>query len=444
LPVRRQRAVEPDLTWTGEAFESSVAVGIGADGRISSVGPPPAGGEIERLRGRALLPGFVDVHSHAFQIGLRGKGESFPAGRGTFWSWREAMYELVGSLDAERLLALSARTFREMRAAGITSIGEFHYLHHADAGAADFALDEAVIEAARDAGIRLVLLESYYRTGGPGRPLEGGQRRFDGVSVESFLAHVERLESALDPARETLGVAPHSLRAATPDEISELDAYAARRGWPLHLHLEEQRRELEEVEAAYGRRPVELVLDALGDGGARPRTGIHLTHTSPELLGELFARGWTAGLCPLTEGDLGDGVPSLCEVEGPRRLALGSDSNLRISMLENLRWLEHGQRLRAERRGMLAERPAVALLEASTAGGAASLGLPAGRILPGLWADFALVDLAHPALAEVPPAELPEALVFGAPDDVIVATAVGGRWLEHRPPAGDRQGPGGE
>jgi formimidoylglutamate deiminase len=431
------RLLEADLTWTGERFEPGVGVGVGADGRIAAIGRGLAG-ERERLRGRALLPGFVDVHSHAFQIGLRGRGESFPAGRGSFWTWREAMYDLVESLTPARLRELSRRTFLEMRRAGITTVGEFHYVHHADTAAADFALDEAVVAAARDAGIRLVLLESYYVTGGPGQPLAGGQRRFDGVSVERFVAAVERIEPALDPARETLGLAPHSLRAASPDEIVALAGVAAARRWPLHIHLEEQRRELEEVFAAYGRGPVELMLAALADSAAAPRTGIHLTHTPPGDLARLFRAGWTAGLCPLTEGNLGDGVPLLAEVDAPRRLALGSDSNLRISMLENLRWLEYGQRLRSERRGLLSERPALELLRAATAGGADSLALPAGRLAAGAWADFAVVDLGHPALAETAADDLPEALVFGAPDEAIVATAVGGRFVEHRAASTER------
>jgi formimidoylglutamate deiminase len=425
------RVVEADLTWTGERFEAGIGVAIGPDGRIAAAGADLAG-ESERLRGRALLPGFVDVHSHAFQIGLRGRGESFPAGRGSFWTWREAMYELVEGLSPARLRELSLRTFREMRRAGITAVGEFHYVHHADPQAGDFALDEAVIEAARDAGIRLVLLQSYYRTGGPGRPLAGGQLRFDGVSLERFARQLESLERQLDPARETFGLAPHSLRAAAPDEIAALDRLAAENGWPLHIHLEEQQGEIEEVSSFYGRRPVEALLDRLSADGAHGRTGIHLTHTPAEQLARLFVAGWTAGLCPLTEGNLGDGVPRLAEVAAPRRLALGSDSNLRISMLENLRWLEYGQRLRSERRGLLGERPAIDLLRAATAAGADSLALPAGRIAAGAWADFALVDLDHPSLAEVAADELPEALVFGAPDEAIVATAVGGRFVEHR------------
>jgi len=428
------RWILPDAIWTGSGFRTGLALGVDGHGAVAGLAAPPDDAVVERRSGQALLPGFVDVHSHAFQIGLRGRGESFPLEHGSFWTWREAMYELVSGLTPESLRRLSLRTFREMRRAGITTVGEFHYVHHADAGATDFALDEVVVDAAREAGIRLVLLECYYRTGGPGRPLEGGQRRFDGVSVARFLAHCDAIAGGLDPARETLGLAPHSLRAATPDEVAELARVARERGWPLHIHLEEQRREIEECVAHYGRGPVELVLDALDDRPGLAATGIHLTHTDADRLFDLFARGWTAGICPLTEGNLGDGIPSLAEVPGRRRLALGSDSNLRISMLENLRGLESGQRLRTERRGLLGERPAIALLEAATTGGAGSLAVPVGRLEPGAPADLVAIDLGHPVFAEVGLEDLPEALIFGAPDEVILATAVNGRFEEHREP----------
>lgn len=428
------RWILPDAVWTGDAFRTGLAIGVDERGAIAGLGAPPDDGPIERRTRQALLPGFVDVHSHAFQIGLRGRGERFPVERGSFWTWREAMYELVGSLTPESLERLSLRTFREMRRAGVTTVGEFHYVHHADADAADFALDGAVVAAARAAGIRLVLLECYYRTGGPGRPLEDGQRRFDGVSVERFLAHCDAIGRGLDPARESLGLAPHSLRAVTPAELAELAGVARARAWPLHIHLEEQRREIEECVAHYGKGPVELVLEALDDQPGLAATGIHLTHTDADRLFDLFARGWTAGLCPLTEGNLGDGIPSLAEVPGRRRLALGSDSNLRISMLENLRGLEYAQRLRTERRGLLGERPAVTLLDAATAGGASSLAVAAGRIAPGAPADLVAIDLGHPVFEEVGLDDLPEALVFGAPDEVILATAVAGRFEEHREP----------
>jgi formimidoylglutamate deiminase len=431
-----ERWLAPELTWRDGAFERLLGVRVDARGRIAEVGPIPAGATREALPGVALLPGFVDVHSHAFQRGLRGRGDDFPEGAGSFWTWREAMYGLVESLDERRLLALATATFREMRAAGITAIGEFHYLHHADPAALDFAFDAVIVEAARAAGIRLVLLQSYYRAGGPGRPLEGGQRRFDGGSPERFWRSVEAVEAMLDGERESFGVAPHSYRAVDRGELAALHAEALRRGLVVHLHLEEQVKEIDELVAAHGRTPSELLLEDL-DLGAET-TLIHCTHTPAARLAELFRHGATVGLCPLTEGNLGDGIPALRETDGHRRLALGSDSNLRLSMLENLRWLEYGQRLASERRGLLGERPALAALAAATEGGARSLAIPAGAIAPGHWADFVAIDLGHPALAQVTAAGLPEALVFGCGDEVIFATAIGGRFEEHRPRASGR------
>jgi formimidoylglutamate deiminase len=418
--------IEAELTWSGARFEPGLQIAIGGDGRIKGVGASGSA-EATRLPGIALLPGFVDTHSHAFQRGLRGHGEGFPAGAGSFWTWREAMYALVGSLDRASLRALSTRAFAEMRDAGITTVGEFHYVHHEREG--DFALDEAVLEAAADVGIRIVLLYCYYATGAPGRPLEGSQRRFATPSVDGFWRQVDRLAGALDPATQTLGVAPHSIRAARPREIGEIHREAARRGLPFHMHVEEQRREIDESLAAYGAAPMAVILEAL-DGGAL--TAVHCTHTAPADMERFLVAGGIACLCPLTEGNLGDGLPRLGPVHAAGgRLAIGTDSNLRLAMVEEMRWLEYGQRLRGELRGALpdsAGNVAPTLLGAATAGGARALGVTAGRIEPGCWADFAAVRLDASVLAGVPPERLLEAIVFGAGNEAIAGTYVGGKW----------------
>lgn len=424
-----RQVVRADLVWTGRAFEPGLDVTIGADGRIESVGP--AAGEPTRpLPGRALLPGFVDAHSHAFQRGLRGRGESFPDGAGSFWTWREAMVGLVGDLDEGRLRAWSRRAFAEMRDAGITAVGEFHYVHHDGPG--DWAFDEVVLGAAAEVGIRIVLLEAYYRTGGIGEPLEGPRRRFGSPSVEAFLERVDALAEAVDPATQSVGVAPHSIRAATPDEFAALHAGARRRGMVVHFHAEEQRKEVEASIAAYGKRPLAAILDATGS--AEATTAVHATHAEPGDLARFLAAGGTLCVCPLTEANLGDGIPDLApliEAGGP--VCLGTDSNARISMLEEARWLEYGQRLAGERRGAITDaRGAVApaLLAAATEGGAHALGIDAGRIEPGRWADLAAVDLGHPALAGADAGTLPPALFLGAGNGAIAATCVGGRWRE--------------
>jgi formimidoylglutamate deiminase len=419
--------LEADLTWTGSALRPGVRVAIDPSGRIAAAGEggaPPT----RRLHGIALLPGFVNAHSHAFQRALRGSGEWFPAGAGSFWTWREAMYGLVARLDRETLGRICRHAFAEMRDAGTTAVGEFHYLHHDGPG--DFAFDAVVLAAAAEVGIRLVLLQTFYATGGIGRTLVGGQRRFDTPSVDDFLARCDRLERALDPATQTLGLVAHSVRAARPDDIARLHQEAVRRGLPFHIHVEEQQGEIDECLAAYGKRPMAVLLDAIAT--ADNVTAIHCTHTTPADLARYVDAGGRVCCCPLTEGNLGDGIPDLRPV--PRawsRLCLGSDSNLRISPIEDMRWLVYGQRLRGELRGALPdEAGAVAptLLAAATAGGAGALGLEAGRIAPGAWADLVAVDLSAPALRDLPPDRVLDAVVFGAGNEAVAGTWVGGRW----------------
>lgn len=420
--------LEADQTWTGEAFEAGVQIRIGEDGRIAEVGRlglVPA----LRLTDRALLPGFVSAHSHAFQRGLRGRGERFPAGSGSFWTWREAMYGLVGSLDADTFESLCLRTFREMRRAGITTVGEFHYFHHGPEETG-WAFDERVLSAASAAGIRIALLEVYYRTGAIGQPLEGAQRRFATPSTAEYWEQMSRLADRLDPRRQTLGASVHSLRAASLEDLREVYDEARRRDLVFHIHVEEQLREIEASLAYYGRRPMDLLLGTLGT--ATDVTAVHCTHTDPEDMGRFLAGGGTACICPLTEANLGDGIaglPFLHEQGGA--VCLGTDSNARISLLEEMRWLEYAQRLSTQSRGVLRDdggQVARTLLHAATAAGAQALGIDAGRITPGAWADLVAIDLTAPTLAGWEPDTLLESLVFGAAEEAIAGTCVGGEW----------------
>lgn len=414
--------LEADWTWTGERFEAGIQVRI-EHGRILETGE--LGSPDQRLEGRALLPGMISAHSHAFQRGLRGRGERFPAGSGSFWSWREAMYGLVDRLAPDEFQDLCLQTFREMRSAGITCVGEFHYFHHGPE-LDGWTCDERVLRAAAEAGIRIALLQVYYRTGAIGQPLEGPQRRFGGFSPAAFWEQVDRLGALLDPATQTLGASVHSLRAAGLDDLRAVYDEARRRDLVFHIHVEEQRREIQDALAYYGRRPMQLLLETLGT--ATDVTAVHCTHTDPEDMGRFLAGGGTVCICPLTEANLGDGIP------GPiRAVCLGSDSNARISMLEEMRWLEYAQRLAAESRGMLrdhAGQVARVLFEAATVNGAQALGVDAGRIAPGCWADFVAIDLGAPSLAGWEPDMLLESLVFGAGDEAIAATCVGGAWME--------------
>ena len=427
-----QKVIEAALTWTGRRFEPGLQVVVGESGRIDAVTTGRAASE--RHPRAALLPGFVNVHSHAFQRGLRGQGERFPSGMGDFWSWREAMYALVERLDDEELFRLSRQAFEEMLDAGVTAVGEFHYIHHAT-GDTDYRFDRVVLDAAAAAGIRIVLLQCYYATGGIGRPLGPAQRRFRSTDVDAYWRQMDLLEPALDRRTQTLGVAPHSLRAAPVEDIAALHGEARRRGLPFHLHVEEQRKEVEECMAVYGRRPMRVLLDTLEVGGNL--TAVHCTHTAAEDLAQFLQAGGRVCVNPLTEGNLGDGLPMLEPVSGlAGRLCLGTDSNARISLIEEMRWLEYGQRLRTERRGALRGgegEVAPLLLEAATAGGARALHLPAGRIEAGSWADLAVIDLDHPSLAGCDSGHLAEAIVCGADNGVVRGTYVGGRWRSLSP-----------
>ena len=422
-----RQTIQADLTWIDGAFVPDRTITIGAGGRIESV-ELASPGAVPRLAGVALLPGFVNTHSHAFQRGLRGSGERFSSGAGSFWSWREAMYALVASLDRTGFKRVCRQAFAEMRDAGITTVGEFHYLHHDRDG--DFAFDDIVLEAASEVGIRMVLLQAYYAAGGIGRVLEPGQRRFATLDFREYWLQLDRLARRLDPATQSLGVVAHSVRAASLAEIKGLHAEAARRGLPFHMHVEEQRREIEDTVAAYGRTPMRLLCDELAATGSF--TAVHCTHTAPTDMAAFLARGGRVCVCPLTEANLGDGIPDLSAPHSAGgRISLGTDSNARISAIEEMRWLEYGQRLRGELRGALTDpggEVAATTLDAATSGGASALGIGAGRIAPGEFADLAAVNLTVPSLAGVPAGGLLDALVFGAGNGAIAGTFVGGKW----------------
>jgi formiminoglutamate deiminase len=415
------RALQADFTWREGKLEPSVQVEVLDDGTIGRVGrtisPSP-----ERLEGQALFPGFVNAHSHAFQRGLRGKAESFGSETSTFWSWREEMYRLAGSLDPERMKRLSALAFREMLRSGITTVGEFHYVHHRDE-TLGYELDDAILEAARETGIRLSLLDVCYLTGDVGKPLEGVQKRFGSRSVDGFLKSAERLGSRLDSTRETLGLVAHSIRAVPIEAIAEIHERARSSGLVFHMHVEEQQKEIDACLAHYGKRPLALLLDRLEAGPEV--TFVHCTHSTDQDLDRLLDAGANVCICPLTEANLADGTAPLRLAAPDAAIALGTDSNLRIDFTEEMRLLEYSQRLREERRGTFRERDgalAPRLLRIATEGGARSLGLRAGRIETGYTADFFTIDVE----SGIPTAEIPTAFVLGAGAGAIQRVAVGG------------------
>ncbi len=431
-----KQIIEADLTWVDDAFVPRVRISISDDGRIDAVGELSDRTPTRRLTRKAIIPGFVNAHSHAFQRGLRGKGERFSERRrGSFWSWREEMYQLVEAIDEERLYALSRQAFEESRLAGITTVGEFHYLHHDQSGAG-FAFDEIVLRAASDAGIRLALLSGFYEAGGLDHtgyaPLSGGQRRFATRSMSEYWQQIDQLMDVLDSATQSIGVVAHSIRAVPIDTIRDLYREACRRGLPFHMHVEEQPREVEDCVRHYGKTPMALINEHLQPG---PNfTAVHATHTAEADLDEFISAGGNICICPLTEANLGDGlanVPWIVKHGGP--VCFGTDSNARISMIEEMRLLEYGQRLLHQRRGIVTDecgRVAHPLLDYATIHGGRSLGLRCGTIKPGMFADLAVVDLESPALASVDADFLLDAIIFGADNGIICATSVGGTWSD--------------
>jgi formimidoylglutamate deiminase len=332
------------------------------------------------------IPGFVNAHSHAFQRALRGHG-----GPGDFWSWRDAMLALAGEQTPERVRSDYAQIYAEMRRAGYTAVGEFHYLGIPEAYAA--------VEAAGEAGLELTLLHVAYA--------RGGLPRFRQASAAEYLGQVEQLRSA----GIRVGLAPHSVRACPPDWLEEIGRYASEEGLVLHVHADEQPREIDECVAEHGVRPVEL-LDRTGCLGPRT-TIVHATHASDGELDLLTAAGARICACPTTEASLGDGfVPVSRICERGLALCIGSDSNVRIDPLEELRELEGIARRAAGRRGIISTG---SLLCFGSDEGAASLGIDR-------WPD-AEVDLEHPSLAGVAEADLWNALVFGCGADVLAGSA---------------------
>jgi formimidoylglutamate deiminase len=382
-----------------------------------------------RVAGRLTLPGLATAHSHAFQRAMRGQAQRRGASTSDFWSWRQAMFRVAESLDPETLEAIARTAYRELRRAGVRTVGEFHYVHH-QAGGVPYAertrLSEVMIEAARAEGLSITLLRVVYLRAGRGQALAPAQLRFADPSVEQALYDVDSLLSKYrDQPDVRVGVAPHSVRAVPREALAEIQAFAELRAIPVHMHVAEQRREVDECVAETGRRPVELLADF---GLLGPRFwAVHATHLAPHEARLLGDAGAGVCLCPTTERDLGDGLPDVSAlVAAGVPLSVGVDSHVLTEPLEELRGVELGERLRTERRCVLgpppgaegdqAEQPdptlASWLWRVGSLEGERALGFDAPR-------PRVTVNEDHPALAWVHPEHLLEAIVFGAPASVL-------------------------
>jgi formimidoylglutamate deiminase len=438
----------PDLVYTGGTFHSGLAMFADATGRIARFSAAPADlAKAQRLAGRAMLPGLVNGHSHAFQRVLRGRTEHRSAHhrsreqRDSFWTWRESMYRAANLLSSEALYHVSRMAFLEMLLGGITTAGEFHYMHHAPGGSPHGdrnQLARQVLRAARDTGLRIAVLRTAYARSGWGQPADPGQARFLTPRVDDFIADTEALRSALaggDQDRTWVGVAPHSLRAVPLAYLREAVNYARAHQMQVHMHVSEQPADVEACVAEHGVRPVEL-LEQNGLLDSR-FTAVHAIHITGGEIAALAGANAVVCACPTTERNLGDGpVPASELMNAGVRVSLGSDSNVQIALLEDARSLEYHLRMVRLERAVLAAKH---LFACATESGAASLAAPGGSLEIGRPADFFTVALDDPSLAGADAESLLSNIVFAVERTAVRDVAIGGQFviLDGRHPLGE-------
>lgn len=407
-----------ELALIGDRVEHDVTVQF-ADGRISAIGPEPVLGA--RDVSGLVIPGLANCHSHAFHRALRGHTQRE---RGSFWTWREQMYSIAAKLDPDSYLALATATFAEMALAGITAVGEFHYLHHATDGTSygdENAMGNALLQAAEAAGIRITLLDTCYVSGGFDEPLEGTQLRFSDGDAEQWALRADTLRGS-DSA--LIGAAVHSVRGVPAGQIPTVAEWARRHDAPLHVHLSEQVAENDRCAMHYGHTPTEVLHHA---GVLGPRTSVvHATHLTAEDIRLLGSSRTVACFCPTTERDLADGIGparALFDVGSP--LSLGSDSHAVIDLFEEARAVELNARLDTQQRGHFA---ATELMGAATHAGHGSIGwADAGRIEVNMRADLVAVSLRSVRTAGVRADSAVETAIFAATASDVIDVVVDGR-----------------
>jgi formimidoylglutamate deiminase len=423
---RCQHALLPD------GWADAVVFDLAADGSITKIVSGDPGHGLPTL-GHWIVPGMPNLHSHAFQRAMAGAAECRSgAPDDDFWSWREAMYQLAGRLSPESLQAIAAQVYAEMLAAGYTSVCEFHYVHQRADGspyAPASAMADALRAAARDTGIGLTLLPALYQTGGfDGRPLGPRQQRF-GHRLEAFVALVEALRPLQD-AQLTVGIALHSLRAVPADALAALLGAEVAATGPLHIHVAEQ---LAEVDDCLQQRAMRPVAWLLAHAAVDSRWClVHATHMADDERRALAASGAVAGLCPTTEANLGDGLFALREwLDLGAAFGIGSDSQISVSPVEELRWLEYGQRLRHLRRNVLASASMPSsgelLWQAALRGGAQACGRAVGALAPGRRADFLVLDENAAEFAGRERGQWLDTLVFAGNRNLVREVYAGGR-----------------
>lgn len=378
-----------------------------------------------------IIPGLCNAHSHAFQRALAGHTEQrSPAGRDNFWSWRERMYELAGRVDAETLTAIARQVYCEMLSSGYTSVAEFHYLHRdpKNLEAVD-TMFTAISTAAADSGIRLTYIPVHYERAGFDDPEPLPHQRSFALSIADFMAHHERAV-AKSSAAVNVGIGAHSLRAVSRESLQVIAKAANDEFVPMHLHIAEQRREVDQCMATYGRRPVRWLLENFDVSSNWCL--VHATHMDADEVQAMATSGAVAALCPSTEANLGDGLFPLHDyLTHGGRIAIGSDSHVSMNPFEELRWLEYGQRLATHRRNVVSLRDSHVgseLFLRALEGGAAASGQDNAGIAAGAAADFVVLSDDDPMLAGHGDASRLDALVFSGYPLPVERVMVNGEW----------------
>lgn len=417
----------PDLLYVGDRFVSDCAILCNSSGNIVKIVESNQAPNAIRLNNRALLPGLVNAHSHAFQRVIRGRTEYRSQNTtDSFWTWREQMYAAANRLEPEDIYNVSRMAFLEMALTGITTVGEFHYIHHQRDGSHysdPNLLSREVIRAARDVGIRIALLRVAYARAGFEKEADPRQKRFIEDSPDIYIDHFEQLLNApeLKDGMAWAGVAPHSVRAVPLPYLKTIVAFANEREIPVHMHVAEQLAEVSACIEEYGRSPVALLET---EGLLSPHfTAVHAIHVTPKAIAAMARTNAMVCACPTTERNLGDGiVPVDAYFNAGVAVSLGTDSQIQIDLLEDARELEYHLRLQKMERNVLASRD---LFECATISGAKSIGFAGGKLEPGAPADFFTVDLDDPSIAGSSQNDLLANIVFSlsrsAVRDVVVA-----------------------
>lgn len=460
----------PTLLYRDGRFQSDGSLPSEEGGRVAASHSPDAAVTNISLANRALLPGLVNAHSHAFQRVIRGRTEFRTANeQDSFWTWRELMYHAAARLTPEDVYDASRMAFLEMALSGVTAVGEFHYLHHTPDGSAyddPNLLAKEVIRAANDVGLRIALLRVAYARSGFDTETNPRQRRFSETDPDVYLKNVERLIADVERDTGTLpghpaamawvGLAPHSVRAVPLPYLKQVIAFANRRQLPVHMHVAEQPAEVSACIQEYGRSPVALLAT---EGLLSERfTGVHMIHVTPKAIRQFADAHAMVCACPTTERNLGDGiVPVDALFAAGVRVSLGSDSQTQVDLLEDARELEYHLRLQkleraildpsrspAVREGSVSDAsptpeqtpPAVSasalaarLFECATINGAAAINAASGSLAPGQPADFFTVALDDPSIAGASPDDLLANIVFSLSRTAIRDVVVGGRQI---------------